>query len=136
MEKRTFPAKIDVFPEISEFVESTLNNAGSSMKATVQILIALEEIFVNIAHYAYGDDKGDAVIGISTDDGICTLTFEDNGKPFDPLAKADPDLSVEAQEKSIGGLGIYMVKKSMNSVEYAYRDGKNTLTITKCITED
>jgi len=136
MEKRTFPAKIDVFPEVSEFVESTLENADSSMKATVQILIALEEIFVNIAHYAYGDGEGDAVIGISTNEGICTLTFEDCGTPFDPLAKSDPDLSAEAQEEVIGGLGIYMVKKSMDSVEYAYRDGKNTLTITKRISED
>ena len=99
------------------------------------MLVAVEEIFVNIAHYAYGGKSGEAVINldIEQDPKCCRVTFQDRGIPYNPLAKADPDITLSAEEREIGGLGIYMVKQSMDHVEYRYEDGCNILTIEKQI---
>ena len=96
-----------------------------------QILIAAEEIFVNIASYAYGQETGSAEIRMTVEDGCAGIEFRDSGTPFDPLAKADPDVTLPAEERQIGGLGIFMVKKSMDDVQYRYEGGENILTIRK-----
>lgn len=99
------------------------------------MLVAVEEIFVNIAHYAYGGKSGEAIINldIQQDPKCCRVEFRDHGIPYNPLEKADPDITLSAEEREIGGLGIYMVKQSMDSVEYRYEDGCNILTIEKHI---
>lgn len=98
-----------------------------------KIDLAVEEIFVNIAHYAYNPEIGEAWIAASFEDNVLTVIFKDTGKEFNPIAKADPDLSLSAEERDIGGLGIFLTKKFMDSVEYVYMDGQNVLTLRKKI---
>lgn len=119
--------------ELISFVDGHLEDMGASMKAQMQIDIAVEELFVNIAHYAYAPDVGEAVISVAKDKekNQISITFADSGKPYNPLEKTDPDVTLSAEERSIGGLGIFMVKKSMDDMHYEYKDGQNILTITK-----
>ena len=124
-------ASTDKLVEVIAFVDTQLENFECSMKTQMQIDIAVEEIFVNIAHYAYNPAVGKATIRIEVTDGIVSLTFIDNGIPYDPLAKEDPDITLSAEERQIGGLGIFMVKKSMDDMRYEYKEGHNILTITK-----
>lgn len=133
MGKIIVPAKDEALNEVLAFVDEILEANDCSMKAQMQIDIAVEELFVNIAHYAYGDENGEAEIEASVADGLCTISFKDKGVEFDPLKKPDPDITLSAEERQIGGLGIFMVKKSMNSVAYERKDGTNILTITKSI---
>ena len=90
---------------------------------------------MNISHYAYAPGTGDAVIQVdfSGDPLSASITFIDSGMKYDPLAKPDPDITLSAEERQIGGLGIFMVKKSMDDVRYEYRDGKNIFTIVKVL---
>lgn len=99
----------------------------------MQIDVAVEELFVNIAQYAYAPGIGVATIRleIQEDPFVVVITFIDNGIPYNPLAKEDPDITLSAEERPIGGLGIYMVKKSMDEVSYEYKDGQNILRIKK-----
>ena len=101
----------------------------------MQIDIAIDELFGNIAHYAYNPDVGEAPVRVEVieDPLAVVITFIDNGVPYDPLANADPDTTLSAEEREIGGLGIYMVKKSMDEITYEYKDGQNILTIKKKI---
>ena len=105
------------------------------MKEQIQLDVAVEEIFVNIASYAYAPNTGYALIQINelSDPKRVQITFVDEGVPYDPLAKEDPDVTLSAEERQIGGLGIYMVKKSMDNMTYEYKDNKNILTIEKNI---
>jgi anti-sigma regulatory factor (Ser/Thr protein kinase) len=105
------------------------------MKAQMQIDIAIDELFSNIAHYSYNPEVGQATVRVEVVENplAVTITFIDNGIPYDPLAKEDPDLTLSAEERQIGGLGIYMVKKSMDEITYEYKDGQNILSIKKCI---
>lgn len=126
-------ALIENLQELISFVDGHLEDMGASMKAQMQIDIAVEELFVNIAHYAYAPDSGEAVISVAKDKekNQISITFADSGKPYNPLEKPDPDVTLSAEERSIGGLGIFMVKKSMDDMRYEYKDGQNILTITK-----
>ena len=132
MIEREFPASDDSLHELIAFLESELEKVDCPMKLMMQISVAVEEIFVNIAHYAYGaNGMGQMVFGLDPSPEGVTIRFTDSGVPFDPLAKKDPDITLSAEERSIGGLGIYMVKKSMDSVDYEYTDHKNILTLYK-----
>ena len=115
------------------FVDEQLEAYDCPMKIQIQLQIAVEEIFVNICHYAYSPDVGTATIRaeVSEDPLAVSLTFVDNGVPYDPLAKEDPDITLAAEDRQIGGLGIFMVKKSMDDVTYEYKNGQNILTIKK-----
>ncbi len=126
-------ALTDNLPDVLAFVDQQLEEVGCPMKIQMQIDVAVEEIFVNIAHYAYDNGTGKAVVRVEIhDDPLCAdITLIDNGVPFDPLAKADPDITLAANERKIGGLGIFMVKKSMDDVIYEYVNGHNMLTIKK-----
>ena len=124
-------AKIEKLDDVLEFVDGFLEENGCNMKTQTQINIAVEEIFVNIAHYAYGSENGKAKIEIRDVDGSAEITFTDSGTPYNPLARPDPDITLSAEERKIGGLGIYIVKKSMDNVNYEYRNGKNVFTIRK-----
>ena len=117
---------------VNDFVHSILPSECSEMVLN-QIDLAVEEIFVNIAHYAYDGAEGDAVINSSYDDGVFKISFSDSGKKFNPLERDDPDITLSAEERSIGGLGIFLTKKFMDTVEYEYQDGKNILKISKKI---
>ncbi len=128
---KTFTAEDDAFPEVSEYVEGWLEEHDCPMKTTMQISVALEEIFVNVAHYAYPNPPGKLDIGLDCSDNTVTMQFIDSGKPFDPLAKEDPDITLSVEERKIGGLGIFMVKKTMDDVAYEFKDGKNMLTVVK-----
>ena len=113
------------------FVTEQLEAADCSMKAQMQIEVAVEELFVNIAHYAYAPGIGTATIQTEITADTAEITFIDSGVQYDPLAKPDPDVSLPASERQVGGLGIFMVKKSMDDMRYEYRDRKNILTIVK-----
>ena len=130
---KEFPAKTEQLDNVLAFIDAELEKADCGMKTATQINIAVEEIFVNIAHYAYGENEGMAKVSFGVADGMSTIRFEDTGKPFDPLAKQDPDITLAAEDRAIGGLGIFMVKKTMDNVTYQYKDGKNILTIMKRI---
>ena len=123
----------DNLDEVIAFVDERLERVGCSMKDQMQIDLAVEEIFVNIAKYAYHPDKGRATVRVEVNDDPVQvkITFLDHGKPYDPLAKEDPDVTLSADERPIGGLGIFMVKQSMDDVSYEYRDGANILTLIK-----
>ena len=135
MKTLTVPARTDQLEVVQEFIQQELENQECPMKVQMQIAIAVEEIFVNIAHYAYKPVEGDATIRceVGGDPLEVTIQFLDHGKPYNPLAKEDPDITLSAEERQIGGLGMFMVKKSMDSLDYEYQDGKNILTIKKSL---
>ena len=122
-------------PAVRSFVEEHLDAVGCSPRAQMQIGVAVEEIFINIAHYAYAPDKGTATVRVevSGDPVAVTITFVDHGVPYDPLAREDPDVTLPAGERDAGGLGIFLTKKLMDDVSYKYRDGQNILTLKKNI---
>ncbi len=129
----TVPAVPDRLDEVTAFVDAFLEERGCSPKAQMLIDLSVEEVFVNIASYAYPEKEGDAHIRLSEADGVVTLVFADSGIPYDPLQKEDPDVTLSADERPIGGLGIFLVKKNMDSVSYRYENGQNVLTISKKI---
>ncbi|MBO4228925.1 MAG: anti-sigma factor antagonist [Clostridia bacterium] len=120
-------------PEVHTFVNERLEAADCPPNARMQIDVAVEEIFINIASYAYAPEKGKASVRveIGQDPLTVTITFVDHGVPYDPLSREDPLLDVPASEREIGGLGIFLTKKLMDNVSYEYRDGKNILTLKK-----
>ena len=120
---------------VLDFIESHLGEPDCPPKSKMQILLAAEEVFINIASYAYQPDKGNAIVRVEvSEEPVCvTITFMDNGIPYDPLAKDDPDITLSAEEREIGGLGIFMVKSTMDDVNYEYRNGQNILTLKKNI---
>ena len=131
----TVPANIDSLSRVTDFVDAELDSLGCQAETRSNINVAVDEIFTNIAKYAYPDTDGDATIRVKTNmrnPGI-TITFTDSGKPFNPLEKEDPDTDLPARERKVGGLGIHMVKKSMDDCSYEYKDGQNILTIKKTI---
>lgn len=120
-------------PKVMEFVDRMLESVNCPPKAGMQIDIAVEEIFTNIVNYAYAPDKGNATVRVDVTDNPVTvsITFIDHGVPYDPLAKDDPDITLSAEERQIGGLGIFMTKQVMDDVLYEYKGGRNILTLKK-----
>ena len=138
MNTLTVPANVDCLDQVIGFINDELEKYDCPMKAQMQLEIAVEEIFVNIANYAYRPVEGEAEIrcDVLTGPLRVEIQFLDGGKPFDPLAKKDYDTSPEAFDDTVvGGLGIYMTKQTMDDVQYAYKDGKNILTIRKSLCE-
>ena len=135
MINKTFPAKIEALSDVLGFVDTTLEEYECPMKMQTAICVAIEEVFVNVAHYAYGEGEGDMTLGISFDTDSRDITFRmsDKGVPFDPLNKPDPDITLSADEREIGGLGIFIAKKTMDSITYAYENGENILNMIKKI---
>lgn len=124
-------AERDELDRVNEFIHQHLSDTQCSAKTMMAIDLAVEEIFVNIANYAYGDDKGTAEIVLLKNNNSVSLTFIDSGMPYDPLAKPDPDTTLSASERRIGGLGIFLVKKMMDEMSYEHKDGCNRLTFVK-----
>ena len=133
MKELTVKAVVENIPRVTAFLEEALEQADCPMKAIMQIGLAVDELFGNIANYAYPDGAGNATVRLEIDEAAreASLTFIDEGVPYDPLAKEDPDVTLPAEERQIGGLGIFLVKKTMDGMRYERSDGKNLLTITK-----
>lgn len=135
MKELTMSADRKNIPAVIEFVNQELDALGCSLKAEAQIDIAIDEIYSNIVKYGYEEEGGEVTVSIDTSEEplAMTLSFRDEGKPFNPLERRDPDVTLSAKDRKIGGLGIFMVKKSMDDIRYEYRDGKNILTIRKTL---
>ena len=133
MKELTIAATIENIETVKDFVNEQLEAFDCPMKAQMQIDIAIDEHFGNIAHYAYGEGKGDVDFSIGFDENSREVTFRiaDKGFPFNPLDKPDPDITLPAEEREIGGLGIFITKKTMDSVNYAYENGENVMTMIK-----
>ncbi len=126
-------ANAENLAEVQSFVEERLDRSACASKEKLQISVAVEEIFVNIAHYAYHPEKGRAKVRVevSEEPVVVTITFVDHGVPYDPLAREEPNVRLSAEERKIGGLGIFMTKKLMDDVVYEYKDGQNILALKK-----
>lgn len=137
-QKKIFTATDENMSAVNEFIHSLLPK-NTSFGTENQLDLAVEELYVNIAHYAYAPGTGDVEIDCELNDEggkkVLRVTFKDHGTPFDPLAKKDPDITLSAEERGIGGLGIFLTKKFMDSVEYEYKDA-NILTIKKTLVLD
>ena len=135
MKKITMKAVVESIPAVTEFVDGVLESIDCPMRALMQINVAIDEIFSNIAHYAYPGKEGEATVQVSFDEQKRTVTicFRDRGVPYNSLDKTDPDVSLPAVERAVGGLGIFLVKKLMDNITYEYADGMNILCITKNI---
>lgn len=133
MSELNIDAKTENLDKVLAFVDQHLEERGCAVQVQMQIDVAVEELFVNIAQYAYAPDTGVATIRVELQEDplVVVITFIDNGVPYNPLAKEDPDITLSAEERPIGGLGIYMVKKSMDDMSYEYKDGQNILRIKK-----
>ena len=125
------PAKLEGMDVILAFVSYLLDINGCSTRTRTQLRIAIEELYVNVTLYAYPDGDGWAEIRGSVEDGVATFTLIDGGRPFDPLAKEDPDIMLSGEDRGIGGLGIFMVKTTMDEMTYEYYDGCNRLVMRK-----
>lgn len=133
MKELQVEATLENYGQVSAFVEEELAQRDCPMKVQLQVGMAVEELYGNIANYAYNPEVGPATIQVEvTEDPLCVvITFLDQGKPYDPLKHEDPDVTLSLDEREVGGLGIFMVKKTMDDVKYEYVDGKNILTIRK-----
>lgn len=130
---KNFPASTQYLDDAIAFVEEELNKIDCPMKSVMQITVCVEEMFVNVANYAYDGEGGEIRLSIDEAHDTVSITLTDEGVPFDPLAKEDPDITLSAEERKIGGLGIFMVKKSMNEVRYERVENKNIFTMIKKI---
>lgn len=133
MVAKTFVAETVRLEEVIEFIDEQLEAADCPPKTQIKLDVAVEEIFVNVAHYAYHPDVGavEIKVDITQNPKTAVISFSDSGKPFNPLDNPDPDTTLSAEERPIGGLGIYMVKNTMDDVRYEFIDGRNCLTIVK-----
>ena len=133
MMNKTFSAKTEALSDILGFVDERLEAFKCPMKIQMAICVAIEEVFVNVARYAYEGKDGDVILGIGFNEESHEITFcmRDRGIPFDPLQKPDPDITLSAEEREIGGLGIFITKKTMDSISYTYENGENILTMVK-----
>ena len=121
--------------DVLMFIDEDLEKLDCSMKIQMQIDLSVEEIFINIASYAYYPDTGMAFISFESENGGSTvlISFTDTGVPYNPLEKEDPDITLTSEERQVGGLGIFLVKKNMDEVYYKYENGNNVLTMKKKI---
>lgn len=133
MKELTVAATVENIETVTDFVNGELEKLDCPLKAQMQIDVAIDELFGNIAHYAYHPETGNATVRVEvTDDPLAVIiTFMDNGVPYNPLAKDDPNVALSAEDRDAGGLGIYLVKKTMDEISYEYQNGQNILTIKK-----
>ena len=135
MDELTMPATIDNIAPVTDFVNHRLAALDCPSQVRIQLDVAIDEIFGNIARYAYTPEVGTATVRMEVEEDplAVVLTFMDRGKPYDPLAAPPPDVTLSAKERRIGGLGVFIVKKKMDSMHYEYRDGMNVLTVRKVL---
>lgn len=134
MVEKEFVAKVEELPKVTDFVQEELEKYEFSMKIILQFNLVVEELFVNVANYAYeGREPGKCKIMIeyNTEKQVVKLYLEDDGIKFNPLEREDPDTNLSVNERGIGGLGIFLVKNNMDNIEYKYEDNKNILILSK-----
>ena len=133
MKELTMSADRKNIPAVIDFVNRELDALGCSLKAEAQIDIAIDEIYSNIVKYGYEEEGGEVTVSfdVSEEPLAMTLSFRDEGKPFNPLERRDPDVTLSAKDRKIGGLGIFMVKRLMDEVRYEYKGGQNVLRVRK-----
>ena len=133
MDELTIEATVENLPEATEFVTASLEERDCPLKIVMQMELVMEEIFVNVASYAYRPDVGNVTIRKSFDaePRALNLTFIDSGCPYNPLEHKDPDTTLDADKREIGGLGIFLIKKNVDEISYARSDGKNILSVKK-----
>ena len=133
MKELDITAVLENLDTVLQFVDTHLEQAECSPKIQMQIDLAVEEIFVNIANYAYHPETGPATVRVEVrpDGSAVTITFIDQGVPFDPLAKEDPDVTLPSEQRKVGGLGVFFVKQNMDDIQYEYLNGSNILTLKK-----
>ncbi len=133
MEKLTIEAKVENLPVVTEFISSSLEEKACSLKIIMQMELVIEEIFVNVASYAYRPDVGLVTVykEFSENPAEITVTFVDGGVEYNPLEHKDPDINADIDKRNIGGLGIFLIKKNVDDIFYERKDGKNILTFKK-----
>ena len=133
MEKITVGAVLENLQTVIDFATEKLEAHDCSMKVSMQLELVIEEIFVNISSYAYHPEIGPATFCMEFEHNpdAVSMTFIDGGKPYNPLEKDDPDTTLEIDERDVGGLGIFLVKKNVDEISYEYADGKNILRMKK-----
>ena len=133
MKKITIDAVVENLQQVVDFATEQLEARDCPMKAAMQMELVIEEIFVNISTYAYHPDIGPATfcMEFEKNPSAVLMTFIDAGKPYNPLEKDDPDVSLGVEERDVGGLGIFLVKKNVDEISYKYEDGKNILSMKK-----
>jgi anti-sigma regulatory factor (Ser/Thr protein kinase) len=131
----TLDAAVKNIAAVTDFVDETLEAMNCPKKAQMQIDVAIDELFTNIASYAYAPETGKATVRIETEEDprAAVITFIDRGRPYNPLLAEEPDITLSAEERRIGGLGIFIARKTMDDMRYEYRDGQNILRIKKLI---
>jgi len=135
MKELNISATVENIPVVTAFVDKQLKALDCPVKAKAQIDIAIDEIFSNIARYAYNPEVGEATVRFEVQENPLSviITFIDGGVPYNPLTTAEPDTGLSAKERSVGGLGLFIVRKSMDDISYSYEGGKNILTVRKNI---
>lgn len=133
MKEITVDATIENMNTVTAFVDDFLDQIACPMKSRIQINIVIDEIFGNICHYAYKDSVGSVTVRVESGNTpkAVFLTFTDNGIPYNPLDTEDPDITLSSEERKIGGLGIYLVKKNMDEMKYEYVNQQNRLWMEK-----
>jgi len=133
MKEITVAATVENIEAVTDVVNQQLEAVDCPMKALMQIDIAIDEVFSNIAHYAYTPETGNVTVRIEVEDNpqAAVITFIDSGVPYNPLTQTEPDITLSADERPIGGLGIFMVKKTMDELSYEHKSGMNILTFRK-----
>ena len=133
MDKITVKAEIAMLDDVTNFADAFMESCGYDAALKTQVDIVIDEIYANICSYAYPDGAGEAEIGLAASGGSFELTFTDSGLEYNPLERKDPDIDMKLEERKIGGLGIFIVKKSMDEISYEHKDGQNILRIKKNI---
>ena len=137
MKELTVQANLDNIAPVTEFINAELEAANCCEDVRIQIDVAIDEIFGNIAKYAYDPEEGPVTLqtDVTGNPPVISITFIDRGMPYNPLDRKAPDITLKAKERRIGGLGIFIIRKTMDEISYEYRDGSNRLTIRKQIEE-
>ena len=133
MKELSIEAAVENIPKVTAFVDAELEAGDCPMKAQLQIDVAIDEIFANISYYAYAPGTGTATVRfeLEHEPRAAVITFLDRGKPFNPLLLREPDTSLAVEDREIGGLGVFMVKKTMDEISYEFKDGQNILCMKK-----
>lgn len=135
MYSKRFEPILGKCPEIIEYLMSS-PDMPTDQNQIFKIQLAVEEIIENVVRYAYENGSGFMEVSTEKDGDTLIICFKDAGKPFNPLDKPDPDITMSATDRPIGGLGIYLCKQLMDELNYEYKDGCNTLTIKKVLLSD
>lgn len=137
MEELVVTSQLSNLPTVNKFIMDSLDSMNVSSIITNRLIVVIEEIFVNIASYAYGDKEGTVTVkkAVLKDPLTLKIAFIDEGMPFNPLEQQDPDMTLSAEEREIGGLGVYLYRRILDSINYEYRDNKNILTFTKILSD-